>query len=102
HRRPVRIFAPAIAATFKRSGVFQAESVFIFKVVGEERRLIAPAKLVGSGFAEINFSQMTRGVAPLSVVPWTDNQKVFMRRIMKTFWLSVHGTTDSEIGRAHV
>src|SRR2546429_2360153 len=26
---------------------------------------------------------MTRGVAPLSVVPWTDNQKVFMRRIMK-------------------
>ena len=79
----MRIFAPAIAATFKRSGVFQAESVFIFKVVGEERRLIAPAKLVGSGFAEINFSQMTRGVAPLSVVPWTDNQKVFMRRIMK-------------------
>src|SRR5690242_11080592 len=81
-RRPMRVFAPAIGTTFKRGSAPQAESVFIFEVVGEERRLIALAKLVGRGFAELNFTEVARGAAPLTVVPWTEDQKVFMMRVM--------------------
>jgi hypothetical protein len=83
HRRPVGVFAPAIAATFESSGVLQTESSFIFEVVSEKRRLVALAKLVGCRFAKLNGAEMTRRAAPLAVVPGADDEEVLMMGIVR-------------------
>src|SRR5271170_7229537 len=82
-RRPLVVAHPAVGSGLEGCGVFEVKAGLILEIVRKEGRFDLLTELVSGGGSEIDHSKTSCCRAPLTMIPWSENDEYFMVGVVR-------------------